>query len=529
MCSSSYIVSFAGFYTTRIVAQMALTQRSRFSLARQRMALLLGFGILLFPSAIRAAAIDWAQVHTTTMQAIDALYNLRYNEAEQYCNDVIAAAPRDPRGHFFKAMVYYRRHNTSRDDADYKKFIHYSERTVKVCEALIENNEQDSKALFYMGGILGYRGLARYFKDDVTGALWDGKKGYNYLERAIEADSTNTDASMGFGLMNYLTSQAPAFIKPALKLAGMSGNRVKGLRQLELAAAKGVYTRSEAMTWLSGFYADEQNFVRCRKHSMALLTRHPNNYWQRLQFAQILLYSMREAAEAAEQFRTLLLVEKPENTQDFEKASAWAHFGMGTASMYRNAMADARQHFERCLGFDAAQQHAGALHYYIGLCYELEGKRTEAVQQYKQAPNQPEAQQLLNAPMTSDDIAAHRIGNLQRAGDYQQLYGEARVLLTRTPSLPNHNKGYVLYVIACAYQEEKTYDKARECFQQVLELQLTKDMWLLPFASYRLGQVFLKQNNKESAKLALERALDYEDYDNEERLRKQVERELDRL
>lgn len=476
-----------------------------------------------------AQPVDWAQVHTATMQAIDALYNLRYNEAEKHCNEVITIAPRDPRGHFFKAMLYYRRHNTTQADTDYKKFIAYSERVVKVCEAALENNEQDSKALFYMGGILGYRGLARYFKDDVTGALWDGKKGYNYLERAIEADPNNTDASMGFGLMNYLTSQAPAFIQPALKLAGLSGNRVKGLQQLELAAAKGVYTRTEAMVWLSGFYADEKNFVRYRKHCTTLLARHPNNYWQRLQFAQVLLYSMNKAAEAIEQFRSILLVNSPEDSQDFEKATAWARFGMGMASLYRNNTTDAKRHFEHCLGLAIGKQYAGTLHYQMGLCCELEGNRQAAVQHYTQAAQQAEAQKLLKEPMTSEDIAAYKVGNLLRAGEYQQLQTEASSLLARTPTLPNHNRAFVLYIMARAYHEEAAYDKASEYLQRVVEMPLAKDTWLYPFALHRLGLALLQQKNTKAAKRTFEQALEYEDYDNEQYLRKQIERELDRL
>lgn len=507
---------------------MALLQRSRFSLVQQNLMLLLGFGIL-FPSATQAAAIDWAQVHTTTMQAIDALYNLHYNEAEQRCNEVITMAPRDPRGHFFKAMLYYRRHNITQEETDYKKFIAYSERVVKVCEATLENNDKDSKALFYMGGILGYRGLARYFKDDVTGALWDGKKGYNYLEQAIEADPNNTDASMGFGLMNYLTSQAPAFIKPALQLAGMSGDRVKGLKQLELAAAKGVYTRTEAMTWLSGFYADEKNFTRYRKHCSTLLTRHPNNYWQRLQFSQVLLYSMNKAAEAAEQFRSILRIENPENPQDFGKAAAWAQFGMGVSSLYRNNITDAKKHFESCLGLAIAQQYAGPLHYYIGLCCELEGNRQTAVQHYTQASQQAEAQKLLKKPMTNEDIAAHKIGNLLRAGEYRQLQTEASALLNRTPALPDHNRAFILYATGRSYYEEEAYEKAHEYFQKVVGLPLTEDTWLVPFALHRWGLTFLQQKNKDAAKRAFEQALEHEDYDNEQYLRKQVERELNHL
>ncbi|HYF02698.1 MAG TPA: hypothetical protein VEC36_04935 [Patescibacteria group bacterium] len=124
--------------------------------------------------SLRAQTIDWTKVHTTTAAAIDDLYNLRYAESEAGCNEVIKQAPGDPRGYFYKAMVYYTRFSNAGDDTDYKAFLKTSQQVEQVCDRLLKNNPKDSRAMFYMGGILGYRGLLNYKAEKHLDAVSDG-------------------------------------------------------------------------------------------------------------------------------------------------------------------------------------------------------------------------------------------------------------------------------------------------------------------------------------------------------------------
>lgn len=474
------------------------------------------------------ASVDWTKVHNVTVEAIGDLYNLRYDAAEKHCNEVIRLAPGDPRGHFFKAMVYYKRSNNGREEAEYKKFIYYSEKVVKVCETLLERNDEDSKALFYMGGILGYRGLIRYFRKDYTGAVWDGKKGYDHLEEALELDPGNTDAQMGFGLMNYLVSQAPSYLSPALALAGLSGDRVKGLKQLENAAARGIYTRAEARLWLSDFYAGEDNFNRSRHHLSSFVSQFPDNYWQRLRLAQLYLYSLHDCSTAITQF-TQLLERTTDGNSDAEAARAWAQFGLGTAHLYRNNLPEAIRRLEQCAGHEVARQYHAEIQFQIGLCHELNGNRKQAEVHYRQAGAFAPAQKQLAQPMTPEDITASKLDNLLRAGEYDRVTAQVDSLLNASPSLAPHNRAALLYSAGRAGFEKGSYRNAAEHFRAILALSLKENTWLLPHAAYRLGLTHLKLNEKPAARQTFEKALSYSNYDNEEALRQRLERELDKL
>ena len=176
--------------------------------------------------------IDWNLVHSKTMESINALYNLDFQTSEKKCSETISLAPNDPRGHFFKAMIYYYRYTlVSNTEADYKKFVMLSQKTSEVCDKLLDQNEDNAKALFYKGGILGYRGLTKFNRKDITGAFWDGKEALSALNDALKLDPTNPDIQMGFGLFNYLITQAPSSIQPMLKAVGLKGDKSAGLKQ----------------------------------------------------------------------------------------------------------------------------------------------------------------------------------------------------------------------------------------------------------------------------------------------------------
>ena len=223
--------------------------------------------------------IDWNEVHNKTIEAIDALYDLDFQTAEHKCNEINKIAPKDPRGHFFKAMMFYYRYTlVSKSDKDYNRFVGYSHKVAEVCDNLLENNEKDAKALFYKGGIIGYRGLTKFKRGDHSGAFWDGKEALSSLESALEYDPNNADIQMGFGLFNYLISQAPNTLRPILKAVGLEGDKVKGLKQLENAAKNGLYCKNEAKRWLTIFYDWEDMHNNSAYMYKSLLAQYPKTH-----------------------------------------------------------------------------------------------------------------------------------------------------------------------------------------------------------------------------------------------------------
>lgn len=470
--------------------------------------------------------VDWNKVHTTTMDAINNLYNLRYQEAEQSCNAVITMAPADPRGHFLKGMTYFYKYRLQQNKADYNRFMQLQQNTISVCENVLKSNPNDSKALFYLGGAYGYRGICRFFNREermktITQSLWDGKKGYDYLNDAVKADPNNADAQMGFGLFNCLVAQAPAAIKPAIKLAGFTTDRNLGLKQLENAAVNGVYTRPEAQYWLSTFYQEmEETAPRAVFHLKNLSTQFPQNYWYRIVTGQILMNTMRKPDEAQQHFQAV--AQMPDKTAQSQSALL-----MGASWMYRLKFQEANQYLQKCCALGADSSNIRNALYIQGLMQDMDGNHSEAIRLYQKALPFKPAADLVQKPLSPEQAALRRVSVSFRGAEYAETVRLADELLKK--QLTDDVRGQTLYTSGRALVELGKAAEAEQRFLLTLQAKPQEEKWITPAAHLRLAQVLAKAGKKAEAKQNLEYALAYKDYDDEDTVRRQAQRELVRL
>jgi hypothetical protein len=483
---------------------------------------------------------QWAQVHTTTVAAMNELYNLRFNEAEQKCNEVVKLAPQDPRGHFFKAMVYYYRNLIGKERSDFEKFLAMSSRAIQVCEAILKNNPNDAQTMFYMGGLQGYRGLLYVNNGDMTKALWEGKKGIDKLNEAVAANPNNVDAQMGAGLFNYFVSQAPAFIKPALKLAGLSGDRVLGLKMLENVAAKGVYGKYEAMFWLSGFYAGrlEQQYERAGYFYGILMAQFPQNtYYQNL-YGILLLNRLRKADKAIAQFQAI--VNKASsgagNTSGAVNKSSLclAQFQLGLAYMYKNNFPEGVQWFQKTIASAASSgvpndsNLARNARYYAGVCHELQGNRAAGLPFYQQSLGEDESVKRLKQPFTPHEIVQTKQFYLFNAGDYDASIAQGEQLVAAS-GVESGLRAQALYYLGRSAFEKGDAATSEQRLAQCVGTPMDAEPWLQPVSRLHLGIAQAKQGKKTEAKSSFEAALSFQKYPNEETTKKLIQKEMMRL
>lgn len=178
------------------------------------------------------------------------------------------------------------------NDSAFWAFAWHADRVRSVCERLLEKNEHDGKAMFYLGGAIGYKGLAFVNRGEPHKAIWDGKKGYNLLEQAVEEDPTNYDAKMGLGLFRHLISKAPDALKSVISLAGLKGDRYGGLRMIEEAAAKGTYAKQEAKRWLAELYLEEDLPDLAITHLASPKNNYKKNWYLWYKYADVAAFQM---------------------------------------------------------------------------------------------------------------------------------------------------------------------------------------------------------------------------------------------
>ncbi|MCS6807978.1 MAG: DUF3808 domain-containing protein [Bacteroidota bacterium] len=474
------------------------------------------------------------------MSSIAALYNLRFAEAETRANEVIALAPYDPRGYFFRAIAHYYRLLYSRvsrltqaeQEANLRAFLHAAQHTIEVCENLLHRNPKDGKALFYIGGIYGYRGIAVGLNATSTteylSAARDAYKGVEYLKQSLALDPQNADISMGLGLFNYVISQTPSFAQSIIKLAGLTGNRAEGLRQLEYAAAHGTYARAEAQSWLAQIYsrgifftASEGYYDKAEQHYTSFLVAYPDNTLLRFFYGTFLYEDMRRPLDALAQYSAA----SDEKGRAIHYLAAICAYRSGIILQALGRYNEAIAAFQRSL-----TQHTDLIqsaYYQIGLCHDMQGHRTLALQAYAQAKDILAARQRMQGPLSNKDQLLLKTTWAFDCGNDAQTITLAKECLQRS-DLTITERARVQYYCGRAYAAQGDVSSAELCYTQALALVHDTPALQAPL-HYHLAFVYTKNGKKSDAIYHLEQALSFKEYTGERRLRRIIERELYRL
>ncbi len=497
--------------------------------------------IILFVSLsnLSAQQPDWAKVHSVTMSSIESLYNLNFEETETRANEVIKLAPQDPRGYFFRAMTYYYRvfyANISRLpkselETDLQKFMGYSQQTITLCERFVAQNPQDSKALFYIGGLYGYRGLALGLNSGKTSdyltAARDAQKGVEFLKQSLAIDPTNADAQMGLGLFNYLISQTPSFAQSIIKLAGLSGNRNEGLRQLEYAAANGVYARAEAQSWLAQIYsrpviftAGEGFFDRAERYYTSFLALYPGNTLIRYFYGSMLFGDLRRTSDAVKQFSAA--ADDKGRRVEFLAAICAQDLGRAYRTLGNYKAAIPAFQLAHSLRPDWL-----FLHYNIGTCYEFQGNRASAIESYTKAKDMELALKRVSTPFSQKEIQLFTARWAFDSGDDDKALSLLNECLKRG-DLANDERAEMHYLGGRALASKGDTKLAEGYYAQALALS-GDDAELKAQIFYYMGLVQAKNGKKADAVGSLEQGLSLKNYPSEKKLRRTIERDLYRL
>ncbi|MBL1212688.1 MAG: hypothetical protein D8M61_04940 [Ignavibacteriae bacterium] len=214
-------------------------------------------------------------------QAVDQIYNIKFDEADYTVNKLKTDFPNHPAGYFFDAMIYWWKIMLDFNNEEYDDILEDKlEEVIDLCDDIIDEDPENVDAIFFKGGALGYRGRLGAVREDWFSAGLDGKEALPLVYRAYELDSLNNDVQLGFGIYNYYASVIPErypMVKPIMMFFP-SGDKAKGISQLENAAFNGKYSKYEARYFLMTlFYRYEKNYSEALKYAELLTSEFPDN------------------------------------------------------------------------------------------------------------------------------------------------------------------------------------------------------------------------------------------------------------
>jgi tetratricopeptide (TPR) repeat protein len=334
-------------------------------------------------------------------EGFNALFNMDYDTARARFEEMIKLEPDHPAGHTYLANAIWLGHLASlrrlqtgvynRGDSFFvekedlvdpkvdKQFREAINKAVALAEAQLKKNKKDLSALYYLGIARNIAaGYEATVKRSFFSALRNGSKGVDMHRDLLELDPSCVDAKLSVGMYHYVVGSLPFAVKLLVFFGGVHGSKKEGLAELEEVADKGNYARDEAAVLLVMLYNREKRLEPAYKLLERLSKAYPGNSLFQLEMANT-LGQMGKLRDAFAQFEKMLA-----------DPAVMAYMPDLVHYRYGESLFDARSWDKAAEQFAAAAREPKApdalatiSHLKAGECLDLQGKRSEAIAQYK--------------------------------------------------------------------------------------------------------------------------------------------------
>lgn len=479
------------------------------------------------------------RVRSLTLEGLRALYNFDVEGANQKFDEAIALEPRHPRSYLSRAMAPLWKSFVTRSQSDYEEAVRRIDATIDVAQNYLDEiNEHDADVLTCLGTAYGYRAYAHTVNKSFLKAAWDAKKSYDYLSDAVNADPHFYDAYLGLGLYHFAVAMVPKPLQWLIGILGVDGDRDLGIREIELAARKGIYNSAEAKYFLVQFYPwYKGDFEASEKLIDELLRAYPRN--------TVFLYAkgfMKLRQNNVTAALPYFLKMKEVSNPYFSIINKFAELRIGECYFRFGDYSRAHDAYMMFLAMNnpaKRDQFEAVASYHAGLAAEMMGDRPSAIPLYLWAKNfdavhgddmyaARHAARLLSSPLSPLDSLLIVARNYHRRSMYPKAM-ETYITIVREYTPTNDQRAEAVYRMGeCLFDQEK-YDDAAEQFRMVLGLTVPSERWVLPWSHFMLGQIAMKRQDYATAKKEFELVGEYDGYDHKNWLTFRTEQELEKL
>jgi tetratricopeptide (TPR) repeat protein len=340
-------------------------------------------------------------------RAANQLYNLDHAQAIATFREAIAADPDDPAAHRGLAIalwmnIAFARGNMTVDDylAGIRRqqvagrpappelaaaFNTALERALALARHRVDVNPRDADARYQVGAALGLR--ASYIatvEGNGRSAFGAAREAYKTQEKTLELDRRRKDAGLIIGTYRYIISALALPARFVAYMAGLGGDKDRGIRMVEEAVAFGGENQDDARFTLVLIYNREKRYDEALRQLDVLRERYPRN---RLTWFETGATALRAGRAAdAERVLTEGLARFADDTRPrmFGEQALWLYKrGLARAALGRAQ--DADQDFRQAVALEGRKWVLGRAHLELGKRALQAGARDAARQELQMA------------------------------------------------------------------------------------------------------------------------------------------------
>jgi tetratricopeptide (TPR) repeat protein len=343
----------------------------------------------------------------------EALYNLDYETARRNFKEIVRLFPEHPAGpQFLAATLWTQTLNESRrlqsslyntesfyeqkedkpDPRMVEEFRDLTRTAIQLAKARLRRDPKDVEALYFLGATEGLKAaFATAVQRSFMSALGDGSSSVDRHRDCLKIDPNFHDAELTIGLYDYVVGSLPAPVKLLASIVGTRGSKKRGLLTLQRVASEGRWARDDAKSLLIVLLKREKRYEEAIAISRELSVKYPRNYLYKLESADALVSiaaRQKEAGQTAEASKTEREVLSTYDSLLHDKTTSRSldliHFRYGEALLEANQTETAAQEFLAAASTTGAEAGLVTMaHLQAAHAFDLSGKRTEALAQYR--------------------------------------------------------------------------------------------------------------------------------------------------
>jgi tetratricopeptide (TPR) repeat protein len=283
--------------------------------------------------------------------------------------------------------AFLRRAKMDPDPATETRFLDEIAKSMSLARANLAKNANDAAALYAQCVAYGLR--SNYYwvvKKAWRDSLRDATAARHLDERVEQLEPDNVDARLVEGLDDYIVGSLPWTWRTLGFLAGIHGDKAKGIRLVKDVSEHGSSNKYDAEILLGALYRRENKPLWVAPIVQDLIAHFPRNFILRLELSQ--MYSMAgdkdRALEAVEEVARL----KRANAPGYGRVS-WekVYFQEGTIEFWYRDFDRALDNLQKvAAAANEVDLNTGVYAYLrLGQIYDLKGDRGRAVAEYQKA------------------------------------------------------------------------------------------------------------------------------------------------